>query len=100
MPNSEAHETTRRSVVIGAAALLICRPAIVRAASLMAIRRMILAVPINTDKPWLGFVGTLRLHCMRQALERGWNGRNSETFGGTSEAVARCYVAHMSAQGL
>ena len=90
MPNSEAYETTRRSVVIGAAASLICRPAIVRPASLMPIRQMILTVPINTDKPWLGFVGTLRLHCMRQALERGWKERDSQTFGGTSEAAARC----------
>ena len=57
-------------------------------------------VPINPEKPWLGFVGTWRLHFMRQALRRDWEGRDSQTFGGTSEAAARRYVVWMTAQGL
>jgi hypothetical protein len=53
------------------------------------------------EKPWLGFVGTLRLHWMRQALERGWDDeRDRRTFGGMSEASVRSYVAHMKALGL
>jgi hypothetical protein len=99
VPNSDDQELTRRSIFVGAAALLICRPAIVRAASLMPIRQMIVA--INTEKPWLGFVGTLRLHCMRQALERSWDdARDGQTFGGMSETSVRSCVLHMSAQGL
>jgi hypothetical protein len=96
MPNSDAQELTRRSIFVGAAALLICRPAIVRAASLMPIRQMMVA--INTEKPWLGFVGTLRLHW--QALERGWDdAREGQTFGGMSETSVRSCVLHISAQG-
>src|SRR6266850_937439 len=99
MPNSEARELTRRSIFVGAAASLICRPAIVQAASLMPIRQWIAStVPINPKKPSLGFVGTWRLHFMRQALRRGWEGRDSQTFGGTSEAAARRYVMWMTAQ--
>jgi hypothetical protein len=37
----------------------------------MPIRQLILAVPVSTENPWLGFVGTLRLHSMKQALDRG-----------------------------
>jgi hypothetical protein len=98
--NPDADKLSRRSVVAGAAASLICRPAIVRPASLMPVRQFILAVPVSTEKPWLGFVGMLRLHSMKQALEGGWNERDCQTFGGTSEAAARSYVAHMRAQGL
>jgi hypothetical protein len=101
MPNSDGRELTRRSIFVGATASLICRPAIVRAASLMPIRQPIIStVPINPEKPSLGFVGTCRLHFMRQALRRGWEGCDSEMFGGTSEAAARCYVMWMTAQGL
>jgi hypothetical protein len=101
MPNSDGRELTRRSILVGAAASLICRPAIVRAASLMPIRQLIVStVPINPEKPWLGFIGTWRIHFMRQALRRGWEGRDSQTFGGTSEAAARRYVTWMTAQGL
>ena len=53
MPNSDGRELTRRSIFVGAAASLICRPAIVRAASLMPIRQLnVSTVPINPEKPW------------------------------------------------
>jgi hypothetical protein len=98
MLNSDARELTRRSIFVGAAASLICRPAIVRVASLMPIRQLIVStVPINPETPWLGFAGTLRLHFMRQALRRDWEGRDCQTFGGTSEAAARHYVTWMTA---
>ena len=101
MPDSDDRELTRRSIFVGAAASLVCRPAIVRAASLMPIRRLMVAtVPINPDASRLGFVGTLRLHFMRQALRRGWAEGDCQTFGGTSEAAARRYVAWKTAQGL
>ena len=70
MPDSDDRELTRRSIFVGAAASLICRPAIVRAASLMQIRRLIVStVPINPEKPCLGFIGTWRLHFHEASLE-------------------------------
>jgi hypothetical protein len=93
---------TRRSIFIGAAASLICTPALVRAASLMPIRRVIVATnPINPKKPiYLGFAGALRLHWMKQALKRGWDDRrDGPTFGGISESQARNYVAYVRSQG-
>ena len=101
MPNSDGRELTRRSILVGATASLICRPAIVRATSLMPIRQlMVSTVSIDSEKRSLGFIGTWRIHFMRQALRRGWEGRDSQTFGGASEAAARRYVMSMTAQGL
>jgi hypothetical protein len=86
MLNSDGRELTRRNILVGATASLICRPAIVRAASLMPIRQLILStVSINPEKPSLG---SWRIHFMRQALRRGWEGRDFQTFGATSEAAA------------
>ena len=96
------YRMTRRSIFIGAAASLICMPALVRAASLMPIRRVIVATnPINPKKPiYLGFAGALRLHWMKQALKRGWDNRHDgRTFGGISETEARNYVAYVRSQG-
>jgi hypothetical protein len=36
----------------------------------MPIRQITVAVSINPEKTWLDFVGALRLHCLRQALDR------------------------------
>lgn len=93
MINPVAGQLTRRNIVAGVAASLICRPAIVRPESLMPIRQFILAVPLRAEIPWLGFIGSLRLHMMRQALERGWNESHCRTFGGISETEARWSVA-------
>lgn len=97
MISPDPDKLTRRRIVAGAAASLIYRPAIVRPASLMSIRQLVLLVPVSTEKPWLGFVGALQLHSMKQALERGWNERDYKVFGGMSEAAARSYTANMRA---
>jgi hypothetical protein len=93
---------TRRSIFIGAGASLICAPAVVRAASLMPIRRLIIASnPINPRKPiYMGFVDGLRLHSMEVALGRGWDvKRDGSMFGGISETKARNSVAYARTQG-
>jgi hypothetical protein len=91
---------TRRSIFIGAAASLICAPSIVRASCLMPIL-CIAASAISPNKPiYLGFVGTLRLHWMKQALRRGWDEKiDGRTFGGISERQARNYVAYVNDHG-
>ena len=93
---------TRRSMFIGAAASLICAPSIVRASSLMPIRRVI--IEANTFGPkqpiYLGFVGSLRLFWIKKALERGWDDKvDGPTFGGISETQARNYVAYVKYHG-
>lgn len=89
-------QLTRRTILIGAAASLICAPSVVRAASLMPIRGVI--VPAN--QIYMGFVDRLRLHCMEQALRSGWNAeRDGWTFGGISESHARACVGNARAQG-
>ena len=52
-----ANLITRRSIFIGAAASLICAPAIVRVASLMPIRGIVLA-----ERNYYGFVDRLYVH--------------------------------------
>jgi hypothetical protein len=93
---------TRRSMFIGAAASLICAPSIVRASSLMPIRRVIIeANAFGPKKPiYLGFAGSLRLFWMKKALERGWDDKvDGRTFGGISERRARNYVAYVKYHG-
>ena len=90
---------TRRRIVVGAAASLICAPAIVRAASLMPVRGLLLPV----ERP-------LRLnpygaHCRRlfyDSLDRGLRaGRVSTTINGEVVSVAdvRRMVAYARAHG-
>jgi hypothetical protein len=93
---------TRRSMFIGAAASLICAPSIVRASSLMPIRRVIIeANAFGPKKPiYLGFAGSLRLHWIKKALERGWDDeKDGRTFGGISERQARNHVAYVEYHG-
>jgi hypothetical protein len=92
------YSMTRRSIFMGAAVSLVCAPAIVRAASLMPIQRVIAATnATNANEPiYLGFAGALRLFWIEQALKRGWdNRRDGPTFGGISESQAKNYVAHV-----
>jgi hypothetical protein len=87
---------TRRGALMGAAASLTCAPAIIRAASLMLARHVLIATnAIIAKKPiYLGYAGALRLHWMKQALQRGWDEKiDGQTFGGISERQARKYVA-------
>jgi hypothetical protein len=51
---------TRRSIFIGAAASLLCAPAIVRAANLMPVRRL----PFPFGPQYAGFVERLYLHAL------------------------------------
>ena len=93
---------TRRSMLIGAAASLICAPSIVRASSLMPIRRVIIeANAFGPKKPiCLGFAGSLALFWMKKALERGWDDKvDGPTFGGISETQARNHVAYVKYHG-
>jgi hypothetical protein len=81
---------------VGATASLVCAPSIVRAASLMSIRRVIFP-PSSVD---MGFLDRLRLHLMDGALQTGWSAeRHGQTFGGISETRARLTVADARAQG-
>ena len=85
---------TRRSIFIGAAASLICAPAIVRATSLMPVRR--LRGPIGPQ--YAGFCERL----MYQSLESNLRaGRMSTVLNGKiiPEAEARRMVAYARAQG-
>jgi len=56
---------TRRSIFIGAAASMLCAPAIVRVASLMEVRR--LPFPIGPQSA--GFVERLYLHALESGLQ-------------------------------
>jgi hypothetical protein len=58
---------TRRSIFIGAAASLLCAPAIVRAANLMPVRRL----PFPYGPQYAGFVDRLFLHALENSLEVG-----------------------------
>jgi hypothetical protein len=85
---------TRRSIFIGAAASLICAPAIVRATSLMPVRR--LRGPIGPQ--YAGFCERL----MYQSLESNLRaGRMSTVLNGKiiPEADANRMVAYARAQG-
>jgi hypothetical protein len=86
---------TRRSIFIGAAASLLCAPAIVRAASLMPVRR--LRVPIGPQ--YAGFYECLMYHSLDSNLRAG---RMSTALNGKiiPEDNARRMVAHARVQGL
>ena len=85
---------TRRSVFIGAAASLICAPAIVRAASLMPVRS--LRGPIGPQ--YAGFCERLMYQSLASNLRTG---RMSTVLNGEiiPEADARRMVAYARAQG-
>ena len=85
---------TRRSIFIGAAASLICAPAIVRAASLMPVRS--LKGPIGPQ--YAGFCERLFYHSLDCGLRAG---RISTVLNGKIiiEEDARRMVAYARAQG-
>ena len=88
------YQMTRRSILIGAAASLICAPAIVRVTSLMPVRR--LRAPIGPQ--YAGFVERLFYYSLDGNLRAG---RMSTICNGriVSVADARRMVAHARAQG-
>jgi hypothetical protein len=70
---------TRRSIFIGAAASLICAPAIVRVTSLMPVRRL----PPPFGPQYAGFVERLYLHALDRSLRAGLRaGQTSIHFNG------------------
>jgi hypothetical protein len=85
---------TRRSIFIGAAASLICAPAIVRITSLMPVRR--LRGPIGPQ--YAGFCERLMYNSLNSNLRAG---RMSTVVNGKiiPEAQARRMVAYARAQG-
>jgi hypothetical protein len=56
---------TRRSIFVGAAASLICAPAIVRVANLMPVRRL----PFPYGPQYAGYVDRLFLHSIESSLQ-------------------------------
>ena len=90
--------TTRRSLFIGAAASLLCAPAIVRAANLMPVRRL----PFPFGPQYAGYVERLFLHALEGSLQAATrNGRASvELYGHTIPIdSARRRVASAQAHG-
>ena len=86
---------TRRSILIGGLASVICAPAIVRAESLMPIRALIVPMqPLHA-----GFVERLRFHWLELALKKEWNDKAALTFGGISENEARRQVIYARMHG-
>ena len=93
---------TRRIIIFGAAASLLCAPAIVRATSLMPVKRVVFPiVPVAPSAPiYMGFLDRLRIDWMEKCLMSGWDDdRHAQTFGGISEAQARRSVIRARANG-
>jgi hypothetical protein len=89
---------TRRGIFIGAAASLLCAPAIVRAANLMPVRRL----PFPYGPQYAGFVNRLFFHALESSLQAGLRaGRTSIEVGGRTIPVdsARRHVAFAQAHG-
>ena len=86
---------TRRRMLIGSLASLICAPAIVRAESLMQIRALIVPMqPLHA-----GFVERLRFHWLELALKKEWTDKAALTFGGISENEARRQITYARMHG-
>ena len=66
---------SRRSIFIGAAASLLCAPAIVRATSLMPVRSLMLPTmeQLYPGRQYAGFVDRLRYSWLESALKSGWD---------------------------
>ena len=86
------HQINRRNIFVGAAASLICAPAIVRITSLMPVRRL----PIGSQ--YAGLCERLMYHSLDIGLRAG---RVSTVVNGkvVAEADARRMVAYARAQG-
>jgi hypothetical protein len=87
-------QITRGSIFIGATTSLLCAPAVVRAASLMPVRGLILPI----ERPHAGFCQRLFYHSLDSGLRAG---RVTTVLNGSivSEADARRIVAYARAQG-
>jgi hypothetical protein len=88
----------RRSILLGAAASLICAPAIVQVTNLMPVHRL----PFPFGPQYAGFVERLFLHSLESSLQAGLRaGRTSIEVGGHTIPVdsARRHVAFAQAHG-
>jgi hypothetical protein len=66
IPNNDQRSLlARRSVIIGAAASLICAPAIMRVTNLMPVRRL----PLPFGPQYAGYVERLYLHALESSLQ-------------------------------
>jgi hypothetical protein len=94
IPHHQRSLITRRSITRGAVASLICAPAIVRATSLMPVRRL----PLPFGHQHAGFVERLYFHALYGDLRVG---QMSTRLNGkiVSMANARQAVAHARAYG-
>jgi hypothetical protein len=96
LDHHHAAQMTRRSIFIGAASSLIFAPSIVRAASLMKVRSLILPI----ERASAGFVERLRFQYLEAALRRGWDvQREGQVVGGISEIQAMEAVAYARKNG-
>jgi hypothetical protein len=89
------HRMTRRSIIIGAAASLICAPAIVRATSLMPVR----SLPLQLLNPLGEFYRRCFYHSLESDLRAGRSMRTVIDGKIISVAEARRMVARARAQG-
>jgi hypothetical protein len=91
------HQITRRGIIIGAAASLICVPAIVRVTSLMPVRRL----PFPFGPRSAGFVERLYLHALESHMRDLREDQTSTFFNGKMMDVAnaRRRVAYAQAHG-
>jgi hypothetical protein len=88
----------RRSILIGAAASLLCAPAIVRITNLMPVRRL----PFPFGPQYAGFVDRLFLHSLESSLQAGLRaGQTSIEVGSHKISVesAQSSVAFAQAHG-
>jgi hypothetical protein len=97
------YRMTRRSILIGAAASLICAPAIVRAASLMPVRGLPLQF-LNPERKIPKTMGEWYQQCFYNNLNNDLRAGRAMTYGpigGKPISVAEAYriVAHARAEG-
>jgi hypothetical protein len=87
----------RRSILIGAAATLLCAPAIVRAANLMPVRRL----PFPFGRQYAGFLERLYFHTLEAHLRSLRRDQKTTYFNNhiMSVDVARQQVANAQAHG-
>jgi hypothetical protein len=90
-------QITRRSIILGAAALLICAPALVRVTNLMPVRRL----PFPFGPQSAGFVERLYLHVLESHMRDLRGDQTSAFFNGEIMHVAniRRRVAYAQAHG-
>ena len=98
-----ANTMTRRTLVVGAAACVICAPAIVRVAGLMPVRGLPLQLP-NLERKVPRTMGEWHRLCFYEHLEQNLKAGCAVTYGpvgGKAIAVAeaRQIVARARAQG-